>query len=143
MKLDRHGETADQIAPRLQKLELHVVRRCEFGKANADAHQTHAFASARECLDQKRAVIFERRRKPGALHGRAREISKLQFHENFRDLSARLFLRELRHQFVKQFLQPFSRIRRACSRSLEERFLVAERFALAIRLDRALIDPAA
>src|SRR2546423_3318950 len=111
------------------------------GKADAEADQADRLSCAREGFVKQRAKLLERWLQSGALDGRAGEIGELQFHEDFGDRAGRFFLREIRHQFLKQFRQllfAFGQrleIARKC-------FLGAERLALAVRLDRPVVDAA-
>ena len=78
-------DSYSQVVP-LQQIELRAFR-CGVGKTHAKADEAHRFSRAVEGFRKQRAKILLRRCKPGALGGRAREIVKLQFHENFRGLA--------------------------------------------------------
>ncbi len=85
--------------------------------------------------------MFQRGCKTRALGSRAREIVKLQFHENFRGLARRFFLCEISHQILKEFFQLFFALLER-GQIGRESFLRAEGFARTIRFDRPIIDTA-
>jgi len=125
----------------LQQINLRALRQrlCE---TDPNADETHRFSRASERFGEERPKIRQSGREPGAFGGGAGKIVELKFHKDLGYRSGRFFLREISHQFLKEFLQSlFALLQRGKIDS--ERFLGAERFARTIRFDRPIIDPAA
>jgi hypothetical protein len=70
----------------LQQIHLRVLCRC-FGKANAEADQSHRLPGASERFIQKRPKVWQCRNKASALGSGSREIAEFQFHEYFCDIA--------------------------------------------------------
>ena len=93
---------ADMVA--LQQINLRAFRP-SFSETDPQSDEAHRFSSASERFGEEGLKILQTRREPGAFGRCAGEIVELQFHKNLRYRSCRFFLRDISHQFLKEFLQ--------------------------------------